>query len=155
MNKKFRNAARLVIINDWKLLLCKMWKVWWLPGWWIEWWETIKWALERESIEELWIKAKFDNIIFIQDYLSWFKKWNEGKHFTEFFCSIKNNNDFKDVTSTYLKSSHAFEIQDLEWFDVSNIPEEMMPKSFMPTLKTYLNNKNSWKSFLNYISWIV
>jgi len=74
MEKFFRPAVRFIILKNNKLLLCKMSNVWWLPWWWINWWENFQEAFERESMEELWIKAILDEIIFIQDFL-WSRNW--------------------------------------------------------------------------------
>ena len=139
----FRPASRLVILKENKILLCRMWNVWWLPWGWIDIWESIPDALNRESIEELWIKAQFEKIIFIQDFLVQF-------HALEYFCTVKNNSDYFDVVNTYHTSSHAHELKDLNWFDLDNIPEDMMPLTFLPVLKKYI--KNPEKFSCEYIS---
>jgi len=150
MEKIFRPAVRMIILKDNKLLLCKMWKVWGLPGWWIDWWEKLEESLKRESVEELWEKAILDKIIFIQDFI-WSKSWRNNVHFLEYFCTIKNNKDFYDILNTYKNSSHAHELQDLQWFSLNKIPYSMMPKTFIPVLDDFINGVYSK---LKYISWI-
>lgn len=152
MDKIFRPSVRFILLKDNKILLCKMWKVWWLPWWWIDWWETFQEAFERESKEELWIKAVLDEVIFIQDFL-WSKSWRDNIHFLEYFCTVKNNDDFKEVINTYKNSSHAFELQDLDWFDLDDLPDTIMPKTFIPVLKDFISNINSFRT--KYISWII
>ncbi len=148
MEKIFRPAVRMVILKDEKLLLCKMWKIWWLPGWWIKWWEQLYEAFKRESIEELWIKATLDNIIFTQDFI-WSKIWKDNIHFLEYFCTVKNNEEFALVLDTYRNSSHSYELQDLQWFSLEEIPETMMPQAFIPVLSSYLRDKLSKTKYIS------
>ncbi|MCP4523622.1 MAG: NUDIX domain-containing protein [Candidatus Gracilibacteria bacterium] len=144
MKKVFRPASRLVIIKDEKILLCKMGKIWGLPGGGIDWGENIKDALERESIEELGIKAEFKQIIFIQDFMMIWEDRQQHNHALEYFCTIQNNEDFSDVVETYHNSSHAHELQGLEWFDFHEIPKTMRPENFPPVLEKYLKNKDNF-----------
>ncbi len=148
MDKNFKIAARLIILKNDKILLCEMWDVWWLPGWQVEWWENIIDTLKRESVEELWIEAIFDEVAFTQDYID----IDQNIHCLEYFCLIKNDNDFKQVVNTYHNSSHAHELYDLQWFDMNSIPITMMPQNFLPTLNEIINNRIDFK--FRYISQI-
>jgi len=152
MKENFRNASRLVVLNEKnELLIVHMWKVWGIPWGWIDFWETILEALERESIEELWIKAEGDKLIFIQDYTDT-RKW-KYTHFFEYFWTIKNNNDYKNVLETYKNSSHAFELLEIKWCSLDNLPENFMPKAFPKVLKKYLENKNTFTC--EYVTWML
>ena len=143
MKENFRNATRFVVINEKdEILIVNLWKCWAIPWGWIDFWETIVKALERESIEELWIKADADKLIFIQDYTDT-RKWN-FTHFFEYFWTIKNNDDFKNVLETYKSSSHAFELLDIKWSKIEDFPEGFMPKAFPEVIKKYLNNKEKF-----------
>jgi len=143
MKENFRNATRLVVLNEKnELLIVHMWKVWGIPWGGIDFWESIIEALERESVEELWIKADADKLIFIQDYTD----TRKGKytHFFEYFWTVKNNDDFKNVLNTYKDSSHAFELLDIKWSKIEDLPEKFMPKAFPKILKKYLENKENF-----------
>jgi len=146
-----RNATRFVILNDKnELLIVNMWNVWAIPWWWIEFGETILKALERESVEELWIKAIADKLIFIQDYVA-DRKWI-STHFFEYFWTVKNNQDFYDVLDTYKNSSHAFELVDIKWCKLEDLPKDFKPTAFPKILKAYLENKDCFSC--EYVSWI-
>lgn len=141
--KNFRNASRLVILNDKnELLIVHMWNVRAVPWGWIEFGETIIEALQRESMEELGIKAIPDKLIFIQDYV-WKRKWNQT-HFIEYFWTIKNNHDFENVLNIYKDSSHAFELVDIKWCKIDDLPDDFMPKALPNVIKKYLENKSSF-----------
>jgi hypothetical protein len=72
--------------------------------------------LKRESVEELGIEATFEKILFIQDFMVKFHDKQTHNHALEYFCTIKNNIDFIDVVDTYHNSTHAHELNDLDWF---------------------------------------
>jgi ADP-ribose pyrophosphatase YjhB (NUDIX family) len=151
MERFFRPASRLVVINSKnQILLARHKRYWALPGWGLDIWESIETALRRESIEELNIPAQMDKIIFIQDYLDERKEWKI--HSLEYFCTLKNNSDFENVVHTWKDSSHAFELNDLAWFDVESFPEKFMPIMFPKVMKEYIKNKNNFST--KYISWI-
>lgn len=152
MDKVFRPASRLVIIKENKILLCKMWYGWGLPGGWLDWWESIQEALNRESVEELWIEAHFEKVLFIQDFMVEFHDKQTHNHALEYFCTINNNSDFFNVVETYHNSTHAHELSDLNWFWVGEIPESMRPLNFIPVLEKYLENPNNIQWV--YESWI-
>ena len=96
MQRYFRPAARLVILNEEnEILLVRHKRYWALPGWGIDIWESIETALNRESIEELNTPAQMDQIIFIQDYLDERREWKI--HALEYFCTVKNTKDFENV----------------------------------------------------------
>ena len=152
MEKVFRPTSRLVIIKNEKILLCKMWYWWWLPWGGIDWWECVGTALRRESIEELWIAAEFEKVLFMQDFLVEFHDKQTHNHWLEYFCTIKNNEDFFDVVDTYHNSSHAHELSDLNWFLIDEIPETMRPMNFIPVLEEYLKNPKNTQWIYN--SWI-
>lgn len=149
MKQIFRPAARLVILNENnEVLLARHKRYWALPGGGIDFWEPISDALCRESVEELNIKAELDQIIFIQDY-SEERAW-KNLHCLEYFCTIKNNSDFENVKEEYKKASHAFELEELEWFGVDKMPEKFMPLAFPQVLKQYLESRDNFKT--QYIS---
>ncbi len=151
MERFFRPASRLVIVNSKnQILLARHKRYWALPGGGIDIWESIETALNRESIEELNIPAQMDKIIFIQDYLDERKEWKI--HAMEYFCTLKNNQDFENVVHTWKDSSHAFELENLAWFDVENFPEKFMPVAFHRVIKEYIKNKHNFST--NYVSWI-
>ncbi len=143
MTNRFRIAARLIIVNDNdEVLIVKMWKQWAIPGGWLDYGEKISDCLNRESLEELWVEAVFDKIIFLQDYI-WKVKWKE-RHCLEYFCTVKNNSDFLDVETQYKKASHAFELQKVQFTKLENFPEKFMPKALPEVLKRYITNKENF-----------
>ena len=152
MKKVFRPAARLVIIKNKKILLCKMWDIWWLPWGGIDWWECIETALKRESMEELAIAAEFDKVLFIQDFTVELLDLETHNHSLEYFCTVKNNEDFFNVVDIYETASHAYELRDLAWFWIDEIPHTMKPQSFIQVLTSYLENPDSVQWV--YHSWI-
>ena len=125
-----------------------MWKTRAMPGWWIDYGESIPDVVARESEEELWIIAVFDKIIFIQDYL-WERKESKT-HFTEFFCTVKNNNDFSNAIEMTKEASHWHELSDIWWFDISEFPQEFLPTALIDVLKQYITNKDKFQT--QYIS---
>jgi hypothetical protein len=76
----------------------------------------------------------------MQDFLVEFHDKQTHNHGLEYFCTIKNNRDFFDVVDTYHNSTHAHELNDLNWFSMNEIPETMRPRSFIPVLEKYLKN---------------
>lgn len=140
MQKVFRPTVRMAIFNEGKILLCKHARsgIWSLPGGWIDWWETIDEALEREAMEELNIRWTMWHVIFMQDFLVEFNDQKTHNHFLEYICTVKNEADFKDVLEVYKDASHAFELWNLDWFSLDEIPETMKPKAVIPVLKEYL-----------------
>jgi len=150
MKENFRNATRLVVINEKnEILIVKMWKLWGIPWGGIDFGESIEKALERESVEELGVKAIADKIIFIQDY-SCMRKW-ELTHFFEYFWIIKNNKDFENTVETYKNSSHAFELSEVKFCKVNDLPETFMPKAFPKVIEKYIENKEKFSC--EYVSW--
>lgn len=152
MEKIFRPTSRLVVLKDKKILLCKMWNCWGLPGGGLDWGESIQTALNRESIEELWIPAVFDKVVFMQDFLVKFHDKQTDNHALEYFCTVKNNSDYFDAVDTYHNSSHAHELKDLNWFWLDEIPADMKPQEFLAVLKQYLENPENTQGVYN--SWI-
>lgn len=151
MQRYFRPAARLVILNEKnEILLVRHKRYWALPGWGIDIWESIETALNRESIEELNTPAQMDQIIFIQDYLDERREWKI--HALEYFCTVKNTQDFENVLQNSQGASHSFEYVEIAWFDVNNFPEKFMPIAFPEVIKNYIENKNNFPT--KYITWI-
>jgi len=149
MSQKFRLAGRFVIINEKnEILIVRQKNNWAIPWWWIDYWENLDDNIKRESEEELWIKAQKDKIIFSQDFIS----SKKNKHCFEFFCTIKNNDDFKDVENSYKKASHSYELKKIKWVKLEDFPENFKPKIFKKVLKKYLNDRENF--FCEYISWL-
>jgi hypothetical protein len=83
-----------------------------------------------------------EKIIFIQDFIPHHKE--KPKHCLEYFCSIKNNNDFENIEKTYKKASHSYELLDVKWFKIDDFPENFKPKALKKVLKKYLKNKENF-----------
>lgn len=151
MTNQFRAAARLIVVNNKnEVLIVRMNNHWAIPWWWIDHGEKVNDCLMRESFEELWVKAKFDKVLFIQDYL-WDVKW-EQKHCLEYFCSIKNNADFLNVETEYKKASHSFELKEVKFCKLEDFPSNFMPKALPEILNKYILNKDNFSC--EYISWL-
>ncbi|MGB2111011.1 MAG: hypothetical protein ACPHY8_03930 [Patescibacteria group bacterium] len=54
------------------------------------------------------------------------------------------------MVNTWKDSSHAFELEDLAWFDVNNFPDKFMPEAFCEVIKNYIENRNNFST--KYIS---
>ncbi len=151
MSEIFRPAVRFVIINDKNQILLVRHKTYWAIPWGgVDFWESLADALCRESLEEMNVRAELDEIIFIQDFL-----WDTPdmkSHALEYFCSIKNNGDFKNVLEDCKQASHFFEYEEISWFDINNFPEEFMPLAFPKIVHEYVKNNQNFKT--KYISWI-
>ena len=151
MTKEFRAAARLCVFNDNnELLIVRMNNYWWIPWWGIDYWENISDCLNRESIEELWVKAIFGKVLFLQDYL-WDVKW-EDKHCLEYFCSVENNSDFEWVETTYTNATHSDELKDVKFCSLDELPQKFMPKWLDEVLKKYVINKENFSC--EYLAWL-
>jgi len=144
MENVFRPAARIIVLNEKnEVLIVKVKKVWALPWGWIDFWENMIDALERESLEELWIKAEIKDLISVQDKVA-VRKW-KNTHYLLYFWTIKNNEDFKNVLETSKTASHSHELSGMKWCDVDNLPEEFVPKKLPWVLKDYVKNKENFK----------
>lgn len=143
MQKQFRAAARLVVINDQdEVLIVKMWRYWAIPWGGIDYWENVPDCLTRESVEELGVKAEFEQILFIQDYLG-DVKW-EQMHCLEYFCSVKNNSDYKWVEESYKMAEYAHELQEVQFCKLEDFPDNFMPKALPWVLKKYIDERKSF-----------
>lgn len=126
-----RIAARLVISNDNGGILAVRLKgnptYWCLPGGTLEPGEDFVTTAERESIEELGVKPKLGNVIFIQQLLS-----KEETKLTEVGFVVHNNTDFFDIDLS--KTSHgAIEIEECRFIDINE--ENFFPRNlreFLP-----------------------
>ena len=143
MKNNFRAAARFVIINkNNEILIVRQKNNWAIPWWWIDFGESIFEAISREAFEELWVKAKAEKIVFIQDFL-WKWKW-EDTQMMEYFCSIKNNKDFENIIETYKSASHSFELIEVKWCSLDDFPEDFLPSCLVEVLARYFKNKEEF-----------
>jgi len=144
MKKIIRPSVRAIILNWDKFLVCKMGKCHWIPWWWIDFWETLCEALSRETLEELNIEGRFKEIFFVQDFI---RKWNDWNlyHAIEHFCLIENNVDFFNVLENYKLASHSYEISDLKWCSIYDVPKDFMPVWLLDCLGDYFLDKKGYK----------
>jgi len=47
---------------------------------------------------------------------------------------------------TWKQASHAFELDEIAWFDIDNFPEKFMPLAFPKVIQEYIKNKNTFKT---------
>lgn len=101
--------VRWVIINNNKIFLVREIKkhFYYLPWWTLEWNETFKECLNREIIEELWIKPIIWDLLNIREFKT------ENGIILDIWFEIKNYKDFEKIDKD--KTSHWFEYYD-EWF---------------------------------------
>lgn len=127
--------VRWVIKKDNKIFLCKIANAWFycLPWWTLEKWETIKQCLEREIIEELWIKPIIWELIKVYEFFT-----NEWNTWIDFWFEILNFQDFKKID---LKSStHWFELSEVWFYDLQQL------KDFKPVdLLELVKNKSIYQ----------
>lgn len=109
--------VRGVIIENWKIFLCKLAKAWFycLPWWTLETWESLVDCLEREMIEEIGVKPKIWWLVYVNEFV-----WDNGICGIDFWFNILNVKDYYNINLT--KTSHGFELSetwfyDLEWID--------------------------------------
>ncbi len=104
---------------------------WCTPGGGIDPGESLVQALEREIFEELGIKPKVGNLLYIQQF-----KINDHEQF-EFFFMIENSADYLKIDLE--KTSHgSSEIEEVEFKDPNSI--NLLPKFLttekLPTIET-------------------
>lgn len=112
-----RVKVRWVVINEWKVFLCKLakWDFYCLPWWTLEQWETLKECLKREFIEELWVKPKIWERLYFQEFFS-----NEKANTTiDFWFKVNNYKDFLNIDLS--KTSHWFELSEAWFYDLEEI----------------------------------
>ncbi len=99
----------VILDDDNKIFLVREIKkhFYYLPWWTLEKWKSLRECLNREIIEELWIKPIIWDIISIREFE------NSWSHQLDIWFDIKNYKDYKNIDKA--KASHAYEYYD-EWF---------------------------------------
>lgn len=149
MQNPIRVTARLLIVNDRdEFLLVQMGKIRAMAGGGIEDGESVAVTIAREAEEELGVRAEFDRILYIQDYIA----ENKGRqqHFIDFFCTVNNNEEFAQVTDHYHQATHAHELKNVQWFSLETFPATFMPQNLLPVLAAYLHNRT--QTSMQYVS---
>lgn len=128
-----RIGVWVLIRKDWKILFGKRknshWNWFWAFPWWhLEFNEEIEDCAIREVMEEVWIKIKNLNIIWVTNDIF----YQENKHYITIFVTC-------DYDSWDLKLMEPEKCEKWEWFDKDNIPsplflpiQNLMKKSFSP-----------------------
>jgi len=116
---------RWVILNEGKIFLAKLKDLFaCLPWWTLELWESFEQCLERELIEELWVKPVIWKQIYNQHFLG-----KNGIHIIDFWYEVLNPKDYVNVDIT--KTSHGHELEKVWFFDIDKIYDldfEVKPK---------------------------
>lgn len=109
--------VRWVIIDNSKVFLCRLSTGWFycLPWWTLEKWETLEECLEREFIEELWVKPIIWDVIYTQQFFS----KNKETTWIDFWYKINNPDDYKNIDLS--KTTHWFELSEVWFYDLDKI----------------------------------
>lgn len=124
----------VILDNNNKVFLVKEIKkhFYYLPWWTLEEWESFKECLNREIIEELWVKPSIWDIISIREFE------NNWKYQLDIWFSIKNYKDYINIDKS--KASHSHEYYD-EWFYAFSELEwkDLRPKNLEELLNKKIN----------------
>jgi ADP-ribose pyrophosphatase YjhB (NUDIX family) len=121
-----RVNVRGVIYREGKILALKHLQgdsevdYWATPGGGVDQGESLVKALERETVEELGVRAKVGRLLFVQQFCD-----DDRSEKLEFFFLVENPDDFMGVDLA--ATSHgAVEIARLEWLDPRSV--QFMPR---------------------------
>lgn len=144
-----RIAVRGIVVHDGKLL-CATPKpynenvitgLWGVPGGGIDSGESLVPALERELFEELGIRPKIGNLLYIQQFTK-----PSGRENLEFFFHITNTHEFLNIDLS--KSTHGMEeIEEIKFVDPAGFP--IVPKFLMT--ESYADIANQPTKIFNYL----
>lgn len=145
-----RVAVRAIIVDGDKLFCVrhkayggKPEKAYWCtPGGGLEDNESLNQTVEREVMEEVGVRAKVGNLLYIQQYTS----KDDGHEHLEFFFHVTNTEDFKNIDSKSA-SHHDIEIGEFGFIDRGG-KKEIKPK-FLGTedIQAYIKAKDPTKIF--------
>jgi len=130
MKKPVLIKVRWLILKENKVFLCKLrkWNFYCLPWWTLEPWELTKETLEREFIEELWIKPIIWKLVFTQEFVNKFW-WTT----IDFWYNIENVEDFsKNINLD--KNSHWFELSEIWFYNLDKL-ENYKPENLKEIIK--------------------
>lgn len=125
--------SRALILKDWKVFLSEIEKAkfYCLPGWTLEDWETTRECVEREIMEELWVKAQVGPLAFMQEFIR-----DNWETVIDFWYLIENPEDFENLDIS--SATHAFEVGDYGFFDLDNTDINYAPKQLKEIIKQYV-----------------
>ncbi|MCA9343163.1 NUDIX hydrolase [Candidatus Saccharibacteria bacterium] len=147
-----RIAVRAVVVHDDKLF-CVRHKAyagmaertyWCAPGGGVDEGEELIQALEREIIEEVGIKPKVGNLLYIQQYTD----QENGREQLEFFFHVTNTSDFL-VVDAQEASHHDIEIEEFDFIG-KNDKKKILPKFLLEEDTQAHINSNSPTKIFNY-----
>jgi len=133
-----RKTTLWFIVKDWKIMLAMkkrgfwVWKYNWV--WWkLEKWESIEEAMIREAKEEIWIKVKnLEKVWVLNFYFDWKEDWNQSVYV--FFI--------KDYTWEPLETEEMKPY----WFEITKIPYNKMWEDD----KIWLPSVLAWERSIKY-----
>lgn len=100
--------------------------------------ETVKETLEREIMEECWIKPIIEKFIWFREYRS--KNWYLA---IQFLSLIKNAKDFLCIEKD--KCSHSFEWSEAGFYSLDDLKKQWA--NYPPDLEEIIKRPKSWENF--------